>query len=142
MRLGDPQTVRRKISLLPLIDVIFLLLIFFMFSSNLSPFSLLQLTRDQVTKGPEIQVDAAPPTPPSFSAKQVDVMILVEAGNMVRINGRRVAAEDLRTELSNLRQNGAENLMIAPSRRATVQDLVTVLEAAKQSAIPYVAIRQ
>lgn len=142
MRLGEPRASKRNLSLLPLIDVIFLLLIFFMFSSNLSPFSLLQLTRDRNKAGPEVQAAANPADVATVSAGQVDVIVLVDANLVLRVNGKRVEADRLRAILQEFRQKGAETLVIAPSRRASVQDLVSVLEAAKQSAIPSVAIRQ
>lgn len=140
MRLGDPPTSKRNLTLLPLIDVIFLLLIFFMFSSNLSPFSLLQLTRDRNEVRPDVQASAQ--EVPTLDASQVDVLLMVDANQVLRLNGRRVEANVLRTELEALRKKGADNLVIVPSRRASVQDLVIVLEAAKRSSIPSVAIRQ
>lgn len=142
MRLGDSNTGKRNLTLLPLIDVIFLLLIFFMFSSNLSPFSLLQLTRDRNKAGPEVQAATDPGEVTTVSARQIDVMVLVDANLVLRVNGKRVEAAGLQPVLEELRQKGAETLVIAPSRRASVQDLVSVLEAAKRSAIPSVAIRQ
>lgn len=140
MRLGDPPASKRNLTLLPLIDVIFLLLIFFMFSSNLSPFSLLQLTRDRNEVRPDVQASAQ--EVPTLDASQVDVLLMVDANQVLRLNGRRVEANVLRTELEALRKKGADNLVIVPSRRASVQDLVIVLEAAKRSSIPSVAIRQ
>lgn len=142
MQLGESSASKRNLTLLPLIDVIFLLLIFFMFSSNLSPFSLLQLTRDRNPTGSEVQTAANPADVATVNAGQVDVLVLVDANMVLRVNGKRVEADRLRSVLRELGQKGAESVVIAPSRRASVQDLVSVLEAAKQSAIPSVAIRQ
>jgi len=142
MRLGEPRASKRNLTLLPLIDVIFLLLIFFMFSSNLSPFSMLQLTRDRVEAGPRVQAAAKPVEASVIDVRQVDVMILVSANRVIRVNGKRVEAWDLRDTLEAFRKKGAENLVIAPSGSASVQDLVGVLEAANKSAIPTIAIRQ
>ena len=74
LQLGEPRTNKRNLTLLPLIDVIFLLLIFFMFSSNLSPFSMLQLTRDRAEAAPEIQASAIPQTAPLLEAGQIDIL--------------------------------------------------------------------
>jgi len=142
MRLGETNAGKRNLTLLPLIDVIFLLLIFFMFSSNLSPFSLLQLTGDRNKAGPDVQAADNPAEVATVSARQIDVMVLVDANLVLRVNGKRVDIAQLQTVLEEFRQKGAETLVIAPSRRASVQDLVGVLEAAKRSAIPSVAIRQ
>ena len=140
MRLGDPPASKRNLTLLPLIDVIFLLLIFFMFSSNLSPFSLLQFSRDKNEAGPDVQAETS--EIPTVNASQIDVLVLVDANRVSRVNGRRVEADDLLTALRVLFEKGAENMVIVPSRRASVQDLVHILEAAKRSGIPSVAIRQ
>lgn len=142
MRLGETNAGKRNLTLLPLIDVIFLLLIFFMFSSNLSPFSLLQLTGDRNKAGPNVQAADNPAEVATVSARQIDVMVLVDANLVLRVNGKRVEGAQLQTLLEEFRNKGAETLVIAPSRRASVQDLVGVLEAAKRSAIPSVAIRQ
>lgn len=142
MRLDEPYQRRRNPTLLPLVDVIFLLLIFFMFSSNLSPFSLLQLTRDRTGAAGAPEASAAAATPSRLSARDVDVMLLVGAGGALRVNGQEVTVETLRPLLAGLRQRGAENLVIAPAAGATVQDLVSALEAGRQSGIPFVAIRQ
>jgi len=142
MRLGETNAGKRNLTLLPLIDVIFLLLIFFMFSSNLSPFSLLQLTADRNKAGPDVQAADNPAEVATVSARQIDVMVLVDANLVLRVNGKRIDIAQLQTTLEEFREKGAETLVIAPSRRASVQDLVGVLEAAKRSAIPSVAIRQ
>jgi biopolymer transport protein ExbD len=140
MRLGEPGERRRNPTLLPLVDVIFLLLIFFMFSSNLSPFALLQLTRDRT--GTAGAPEAAAAVPATLSARDVDVMLLVGAAGAIRVNGEEVAGDVLRPFLTELHRRGAENLVIVPTAGATVQDLVSALEAARRSGIAFVAIRQ
>lgn len=142
-RLGPERARRRNLSLLPLVDVIFLLLIFFMFSSNLSPFSLLQLTRDRTASEVSVTPDQRTPAGPSdLAAGRVDLVLRVGQGDQLRLNGAALASADLVSALTRLRKSGAQTLMIAPAPGATVQDLVTALEAAKRSGLPQVAIRQ
>ncbi len=142
-RLGPVRARRRNLSLLPLVDVIFLLLIFFMFSSNLSPFSLLQLTRDRAVSETSVTSDAAtPPQPGALTSGRVDLVLRVGPGDQLRLNGATLATADLVSTLADMRDAGARTLMIAPAPGATVQDLVTALEAAKRSGLPQVAIRQ
>ncbi|MEM1046343.1 MAG: biopolymer transporter ExbD [Pseudomonadota bacterium] len=142
-RLGPVRAKRRNLSLLPLVDVIFLLLIFFMFSSNLSPFSLLQLTRDRAVSETAVAPDeATPPQPGDLAAGRVDLVLRVGPGDQMRLNGATLPAAELVSTLAGMRDAGARTLMIAPASGATVQDLVTALEAAKRSGLPQVAIRQ
>ena len=140
MRLGDPAPRRRNPSLLPLVDVIFLLLIFFMFSSNLSPFSLIELTRD---RSGEAAVSAElPQSAPAGVATGVDVIITVSAGSEIRVNGAPIPLERLAEHLTEMRQAGAETVVVDPRAGSDVQGLVTALEAARGAALPFVTIRQ
>lgn len=119
---------RRRASfvLTSLIDVIFLLVIFFMVSSQITPFSIIAL--DPVAQ------DAAAPlpaTPPSTSAA---VSLRVMAGS-VRIAGKLVAMDGLEAALAALKESGVKALIVVPTDSATVQDLVSVLEGIKAAGI-------
>ncbi|MEM8811306.1 MAG: biopolymer transporter ExbD [Pseudomonadota bacterium] len=141
MQLAARRPPRRNLTLLALIDVIFLLLIFFMFSSNLSPFSLLHLSREAV--GGQ-SGGHAEPVSEALGAKgrSVDVFLSLAADGTVRLNGEPVQADALGSRLDALRRGGAVSLAIEPGPSANVQDLTVALEAAQQSGIPFVAIRQ
>ncbi len=52
MHISEPLPARRRISLTPLIDVIFLLLMFFMLSSTFARFADLDVARQSATPGP------------------------------------------------------------------------------------------
>ena len=69
-----------RFMLIPLVDVIFLLLTFFMLSSNLAPFSALMLGDYRREGGPPATAEAAP------AEAQPDVILTVSAGE-VRANG-------------------------------------------------------
>jgi biopolymer transport protein ExbD len=119
---------RRRASfvLTSLIDVIFLLVIFFMVSSQITPFSIIALD-------PIVQNAAAPSpaTPPPATAA---VSLRVMAGS-VRIAGQTVAMDGLEAALSALKQSGVTALIVVPTDSATVQDLVSVLESIKAAGI-------
>lgn len=126
------RKLRRPMVLTPLVDIVFLLLTFFMLSSQLTPFSLLTLDRTAATKPVE---NAAP----GATNSRPDALLSVGAGQ-VRLNGRTIGPESL---LATLRQEAAEGtirLTILASADATIQDFVSALEAAKTAAFPSIAV--
>ncbi|TDH39086.1 biopolymer transporter ExbD [Pseudohoeflea suaedae] len=119
MRVDAPRFVRRRLGLTPLIDVIFLLLLFFMLSSTFSRFS---------------QVPVEGGAAGGAGGKRPDAMISVRAGD-VRLNGEGIETGAIAVRLAGLREVGAENLVILVEQGATSQDFVSVLEAASQSGL-------
>lgn len=119
MRVDAPRFVRRRLGLTPLIDVIFLLLLFFMLSSTFSRFS---------------QVPVEGGASGGSGANRPDAMISVRPGD-VRLNGEAVETGAIAARLAELKQVGAENLVILVETDATSQDFVSVLEAASGSGL-------
>ncbi len=130
-----PRHVRRRrpsFVLTSLIDVIFLLVIFFMVSSQIVPFSLLPLGPLAANDGEAAPAAAGPPaTPP------VAVRIL---GGRVVIGGESVAVADVSAALADLKARGITDILLAPGAAATVQDVVTVLEASKTAGLANVTV--
>lgn len=112
---------RRLIALTPLVDVVFLLLTFFMLSSNLSPFGLLPFGA-----GPSGSAAGSE----AESGSRADLLLSVESGRL-RLGGLDIPATDLEGRLRSARAGGATRLAILTSDSATVQDLVFALDAAK-----------
>lgn len=108
-RLADATRRRRNLSLTSLIDVIFLLLLFFMLSSTFTRFSELQIA---TVSGGAI----ASGTPPVF---------LRLALNEVTLNGVATEVDRLAAELAALED--AETLLISMSDDVTAQRLTDVL---------------
>ncbi len=109
-----------------LIDVIFLLVIFFMVSSQITPFSLIPLGAPAAS-GEGGAVAGLGGTPA--------VAVRVLAGRTM-VGGHSVELTALPAALAQLRDNGVESLLVMPAGSATVQDIVAVLEAVKRSGIP------
>jgi biopolymer transport protein ExbD len=122
-----------KFMLMPLVDVIFLLLTFFMLSSNLSPFSSLML--GELRR--EAEGGAAAPGP---AEARPDLIVTVLHGE-VRANGRALVPTALPAEAERLRGEGAESAVVFVRPSATAQDVVTVLEALKHAAFAHVSVR-
>lgn len=104
-----PRTPRRP-SLTPMVDVVFLLLIFFMLVSRFGIESALPLKAGGVDG-----VYSGPPR-------------LVEVGaTELRLNGVAMDARPLLTELVGLTQSGEDVIVLQPSGGTTVQRLIDVM---------------
>lgn len=129
MRISEPLAVRRRISLTPLVDVIFLLLMFFMLSSTFARFADLDVARQSTSPG-------ASPLPPVAGLDDLrGAIVSVSADRRVRINGTETALDDIAATLDALHGRGARTAIIVADFDATVQDLVSVLERAGGSRI-------
>ncbi|MGH1405814.1 MAG: ExbD/TolR family protein [Rhodomicrobiaceae bacterium] len=121
MQLNLPEKKSLNLSLTPLIDVVFLLLIFFMLASTFSRFSSLPLS---VNSGQSQS---------NSSKKFILVRIQKEGG--IEINGRKVISEDLISAIDGLVIEEGMKLFIKPLEGTTVQQLVSVMQKARQSKI-------
>ncbi|WEX10860.1 biopolymer transporter ExbD [Chelativorans sp. AA-79] len=122
-----PTPRRRRIAfvLTPLIDVIFLLLIFFMLSSQIAPYSLLPL--GGVAAGTD-EAEAAPAEAVNGAAQPLVVRI---AHGEVTIGAERMAIAQLQDAVGHFRRQGVETYLLIPSGDAELQDVVSTLEAMK-----------
>ncbi|MEQ8480585.1 MAG: biopolymer transporter ExbD [Hoeflea sp.] len=114
MHIEAPRFERRRLALTPLIDIIFLLLLFFMLSSTFSRFT-------------EVPVQGG--VAGAGRGERPDVLISVSSGS-VRLNGVEIAVEGIHGRLEELIRLGAERAMITVGGDATSQTLVDVLDAA------------
>lgn len=119
---------------MPLVDVIFLLLTFFMLASNLAPYSALELGDYRREGGSPATADAYPPE------VQPDVILTVSAGE-VRANGAVLPVADFLEEAKRLKERGAERVVVFVRPSATAQDIVSVLETLKRTAFASVSVR-
>lgn len=117
MHINMPRARARKLSLTSLIDVIFLLLLFFMLTSTFTRFG-------------EIDI-AAPGGQSSGGSKGPDVILSVDAGSLL-LNGRAVLPDDLEAALADLQEKGAKSVLLIPRGTSTAQDLVTALERVRR----------
>lgn len=111
---------RAPFALLPLIDVMFLLLIFFMLSSQIAPYSLMPV--GQVSAAVD---DRGPARAPAAAG---DLAIRVSAG-AVGIGGQSIAIAEVGPVLKGLVSQGVTGFLVVSTRSATVQDIVSTLEA-------------
>ncbi len=135
MHVSEPLRPRRQISLTPLIDVVFLLLLFFMLTSTFARFADLEVARQTTSAGEA-------PLPPAAGPSDLrGAIVSISADLRVRVNGTETALADLAGRLDALYDRGARTAIVVTDYNATVQDLVSVLERARGSRIA-VAIAQ
>lgn len=125
-----PRRQRPTFVLTSLIDVIFLLVIFFMVTSQITPFSLIPL-------GPVAGATDAPATGSAEAAPPIAVTVQPGAA---RIGGKSIPLAEIGAKLADLKAAGADALVLIPTRAATVQDVVSVLEAVRANAFGSVTV--
>lgn len=127
MRIERPARKRNYISLTPLIDVVFLLLVFFMLASTF-----LRYTGFDISGGRSGAV---------HSADVNDlVLVRVKGGSDIDVNGKPVELGQLRSELTSLSDGKKLKVAVKPVEDANVQDVVDVIEAARIDAVSEVMV--
>lgn len=118
---------RPEVEMAPLIDVVFLLLIFFLLSS---PFIMQQGIR---VKLPQATTSEAQP--------RRDILILIDAEERVFLNDRRVSEGRLKDSLRNLMsKDGIKTAIIKADEDVRHGLVVEVMDVAKQAGIQRLAI--
>ncbi len=121
MQLKAPEKKSLNLSLTPLIDVVFLLLIFFMLASTFSRFSTLPLA---VNTGQG----------QNNSSKKF-VLVRIQKDGAVEVNGQTVQVDGLTQVIDTLAVEEGMKLFIKPLEGANVQHLISVMQKARQSKI-------
>lgn len=127
-------------ALTPLADAMFQLLIFFMLTSSLTPYSLLTL-RSGPGEETAAQEEAAPPPDPG-PPEDPAARWTIENG-AVLASGQRYTFTELPGLAGALALRETPNVLVISTPRAQVQDIVTVLEtlaAAQITSVQVVAL--
>ena len=126
MKLPQAQRTNARISLTPLIDVVFLLLVFFMLASTFLKFNYLPLTAGGEGGGA-----------PSLSET---VIVRVQSGGVLDVNGEPVSAAELSARLNAWAERDAKRAVLRVVTGAKSEDLVRALEQARRSRIDSLAV--
>ena len=108
-------TFRRRLALTPLIDIIFLLLLFFMLSSTFQRPGLLKVLAGEAGA--------------KSAASVPGVVVRVDGGGALRINGEDVDGGAAGSMLTGLRAAGGDGAMVTAGAVAAVSDLTAALDA-------------
>ena len=131
-----PRSKRRyAFALTPLADAMFQLLIFFMLTSSLTPYSLLTLQSGPGTGTPS----GADPTPQTEAPGKPAASWTIENGEIVA-NGQRFGFDALPQLAGALVAAETPRVLLISTVRAQVQDMVTVLEVLADAQITSVQI--
>lgn len=117
MRIDLPLRRRRPLSLTSLIDVIFLLLLFFMLSSTFVRFAEVEITGGAASRA------AGPRTP--------DILVRLD-GEEWQVNGIPVDADGALEELSRLQEMGAASAVLLVRGETSSQELVSAVESIRR----------
>ncbi len=126
MQLSDWKPRKSTIGLTPLIDVVFLLLIFFMLASTFLKFSAVRISGAHSGSSTGDLSDIA--------------LIQIRGSDQIRINGTVVGLSGVLSQINQLAANGVKRAVVQPTKDATVQDLVKVLEVTKSSTLKSVVV--
>lgn len=128
--LDQPIRRSRKMTMTPMIDVVFLLLIFFML---INTFGTTQVLRFATPAGERKSIEK------DFSLAPV----YIRQDNSIQIDGQTLPAAALAAEMRKIKSRAAEvTLMIVVEPGAKNQALIHVIEAARSSGLKNIAMKK
>lgn len=116
---------RRRLPLTPLIDVIFLLLLFFMLSSTFLRFA-------------QVEVAASAASSGAAAGETRMALLKLRHDGSLSLNGEAVATAGLRAALASLAESGTGRVLFTAEQGGSVQDLVATLEVLEAGPLPVV----
>ncbi|WP_114287371.1 ExbD/TolR family protein [Candidatus Halocynthiibacter alkanivorans] len=130
LRRSRPQ--KTLISLVPMIDVMLILLVFFMVTSTYLDLDIIPTVEQSEERAPE---DPAPPTAGAQAAVNTLLVRISPAGDPV-IRGQSLSVAGLiaRVEEAQTQQAGLQ-VLVLPSGQATLQALVSVVDALTRAGV-------
>ena len=118
---------RRRPSLTPMIDVVFLLLIFFMLVARFGVDKVIDISLPSAL-GQSSQYEGAPR------------LVEIKSGNIVSLNGTQISLDQLSSKLSQLMPSPNALIIVRSSAEANTQDLLDVLLYLKSEKIMNVSV--
>ena len=132
---------RYRFSMTPLADVMFQLLIFFMLSANIAPYSMLNVRTGALSGGGGTSPDPDSETQPGRTTdiRSTAVWTLDETGTILA-SGQRFDPARLPALADALTAQGTRDVLVVLKRDVAVQQLVTVLQTLAARGITSVQI--
>lgn len=117
-----------ELDMTPLIDVVFLLLIFFMLSTSLSV-------------SPGIKVDLPKSSAEQVRKKKITLRVAIEASGRMYLEGKKLSLDDLRKKFAAVGKKSSDALVVIEADRKVYHGLVVkVMDAAKTAGLNKLAI--
>ncbi|QDG77477.1 biopolymer transporter ExbD [Labrenzia sp. PHM005] len=138
LRIDKPLKTRKRLALTPLIDVIFILVMFFLLSSTFGVWQPLDVSLSS-EQGADVANTAA-------QAKVPSVLMAIRSGpepnsSTVTINGIDFPKTKMVDELNRLAGLGAEDVFLLPAEDVDFQEVVTLLDLARSSNIARISMK-
>ena len=129
MRFQTRQRDDVELDITPLIDVVFLLLIFFMLSTSLSV-------------SPGIKVDLPKASAEQVKKKKLTLRVAIVVGGRIYLEGKKLSLEALKKEFAKIgkRKNSDALVVIEADRKVYHGLVVKVMDAAKVAGLNKLAI--
>lgn len=131
MRLPQTPPKKGRIEIIPMIDAIFFLLVFFMFSSlSMVKMSGMNVTLPQAPGGAPstAAVSPKPGVPEGAAARKV--MVAVSQEGMVSVDGTPLNPGNIPTMIQlRLEGKGAKLVIVQPAKTGTMQQLISLMDA-------------
>ena len=119
MQFDGRARVSSRIDLAPLIDVVFLLLIFFLLTSSFISHRAIELN--------------LPTTSSAQVAPELPIVVSIHADGSVRLDDRRIAATALASAISTrISETSSRDIAVQADSDVGIQRLLTVLDAIRQ----------
>ncbi len=118
-----------QLDMTPLVDVVFLLLIFFMLSTSLSV-------------NPGIKIDLPKSSAEQIKKKKTTLRVAVEAGGRIYLEGKKLSLPQLREKFQTVgKDHGDDTLVVIEADKKVYHGLVVkVMDAAKSAGLNKLAI--
>ena len=127
MKLPREKPKRELINITPLIDVVFILLVFFMLAGSIEPKDAFAVTPTASTSDMRGDVQ--------------DLVILVGEEGEIAINDRTVAREDLEGEVRDILTSRADVLIqLKPDAGAKAKDVIAIMEDIRNGGASYIVL--
>lgn len=117
-----------EIDLTPMLDVVFIMLIFFIVTASFIKEVGIDVDR------PDAPVTETPP-------EEANILVVVDANDDIFIDRRHIDPRAVRANIERLHaENPSSSVVIQPSRRSTNKMLVTIMDASRQAGIYSISI--
>lgn len=127
MNFETRSRIKPELNLTPLVDVVFLLLIFFMLTSTMIKPSAIEI--------------ALPSSSSSQSIDQKDIVISISPNDQYYLDGKEITKVDLESELKLVAQNNSKpNISLEVANNATAQQMVSAMDLLRNSGLENFAI--
>jgi len=127
MELHEPKRIPMRLDMAPLIDVVFLLLVFFMLTSSMQPRQALELS-----------------LPESGASNELDnkaLRVAIDKNGALSLNGELTSLDTISAEIdSRLKGSSQKTVTLATDSTTSVQTMVSVMDQIKKGGATDVAL--